>query len=180
MHFDGRLFGQSVYLRNIEMTDCNEKYHCWLNDPDVNRFLETRLSDQSIKSIIEFVASRIESNDSYLFAIVEGTTENHIGNIKIGPINRYHSFADVSYFIGAKECWGKGFATEAITLATRFGFDRLGLYKCVAGVYGSNKASIRALEKAGYQLEGRLRKKVVNYLGQREDHLYYGIENGAL
>ena len=176
MIYEKEINGSSVSLRSITINDCNEKYLKWLNDPDVNKYLETRLTAQNINAIEEFVMSKITSTDEYLFAIIYNESKEHVGNIKLGPINYNHAFADISYFIGAKECWGKGLATEAICLVTRFAFENLNLFKCAAGVYENNMASLKALEKAGYELEGRIKKKLINYLNEREDHLLFGIE----
>ena len=67
--------------------DCNKKYLKWLNDLDVNQFLETRWNKQNIKSIKKFVSEINRSNDSYIFGIINKETKEHIGNIKIGDIN---------------------------------------------------------------------------------------------
>jgi RimJ/RimL family protein N-acetyltransferase len=178
MTFNERLRGNSVTLRSITLEDCNNKYLSWLRDEDVNKYLETRWQEQSIDMIREFVNKQINSNDSYLFAIVIENpleNENHIGNIKIGPINERYNYADISYFIGEKLYWGKGVATESIRLIVDFAFNVLKLRRCNAGVFEKNKSSIRALEKNGFMLEGNLRKELINIYGEREDHLLYGI-----
>lgn len=167
------LAGHRVSLRLCELSDCTDRYVAWLADPEVNVFLETRWSEQTQESIRGFVASMLESSNSYLFAIVDGSTDRHIGNIKVGPVIAHHSFADVSYFIGEREVWGRGLATEAVRLATRFGFDRLGLHRLQAGLYETNIGSFRVLEKAGYVYEGRLAKQLKGKDGW-EDHVWFG------
>jgi RimJ/RimL family protein N-acetyltransferase len=97
----------------------------------------------------------------------------HVGNVKIGPVIARHLYADVSYFLGDRDCWGKGLGTEAVRLVTRFGFDRLGLHRCQAGLYESNIASQRVLEKAGYSYEGRLKSQLL-LDGRWEDHVWFG------
>lgn len=170
---DDRIIGEHVYLRLVTLADCTEQYLAWLNDPEVSRYLETRWTPQSMETIREFVRAMSHDPASYLFAIVESATDRHVGNLKVGPINPRHRFADVSYFIGAREVWGKGYAAEAIRLATQFGFERLGLHRLQAGLYGTNLASARALEKAGFTIEGRSRRKFKTDSGW-EDHLVYG------
>jgi len=59
--------------------------------------------------------------------------------------------------IGRKEFWGKGYAFEAWNLLIGHAFLRLGLQKIVAGVVESNVASLKTLQKLGFQIEGRLR-----------------------
>jgi len=161
-------------LRPLTLADCTHTYVSWLNDPIVNQFLETRWHPQSLNAIRDFVEKMLMSENNFIFAIREKTTGMHIGNIKLGPINENHKYADVGYFIGEKIYWGMGYATEAIRLVTQFGFNVLGLYRLQAGAYESNKGSIRALKKVGYQLEGCFRKQL-SYAGGREDHLVLGI-----
>lgn len=171
------LAGERVSLRLVTLDDCNERYVGWLADPDVNRWLETRYAVQTLEMIRSFVAGMLESPHSYLFAIVENASKEHIGNAKIGPVVPRHLFADVSYFIGERHAWGKGYGTEAVRLVTRFGFERLGLNRCQAGIYESNASSGRLLEKAGYTREGLLRKQL--WTGERfEDHIWYGALKG--
>jgi RimJ/RimL family protein N-acetyltransferase len=117
----------------------------------------------------------IFSDNNFLFAIIEKSTMNHIGNIKIGPINKFHNFADISYFIGDRDSWGRGYATEAVKALTEYSFKNLGLELIIAGVYQSNIGSQHVLKKAGYSLEGSISNKFLNSNGVREDQLYYSI-----
>ena len=158
--------GTRLYLREVRLTDVNERYYSWLNDPAVNRFLETRFVPQSLDSIADFVKRMTGKPDEPFFAICTIDGQEHIGNIKIGPINYRHRHADVSLLIGEKKYWGKGCATEAISLATRFGFEVLSLNKLEAGCYEENEGSARAFEKCGYSREGLLRGHL--YLNGRE------------
>ena len=166
----------NLYLRSLTLDDCTNKYAQWLNDKNVNIYLETRFSIQNAEIIKSFVAGINDSPDSYLFGIF--IDDSHIGNIKIGPIHPIYEFADISYFIGETSCWGKGYAAKAIKLITDFGFTRLKLNRIQAGVHGSNIGSQKVLEKCGYKKEAVLRNKL--YYGDKnnkvwDDHLYFGI-----
>ena len=55
--------------------------------------------------------------------------------------------------------WQKGIATEAMAMRTRFAFRELNLHKIRTRAFMENKASIRALEKAGYRQTGVLREE---------------------
>lgn len=168
------LKGAKISLRLVEEKDCCARYVSWLEDKAVNQFLETRWAIQSLDSIREFVNSKRDDPVNYLFAIIENDSKRHIGNIKLGPINFNHGFADVSYFIGERDCWGKGYATEAIKLVTRFGFEELKLHSLQAGLYESNTGSKKALENAGFQYVGRFKSKLK--LGNIwQDHLFFHI-----
>lgn len=162
-----------VRLRLVELADCTDRYVAWLHDAEVNRYLETRWVEQTIDGVREFVGNLLNSPHSYLFAIVNPDGQ-HIGNIKLGPIEPRHLYADLSYFLGDRSAWGKGYATIAVRMATRFGFERLGLHRVQAGFYETNLGSQRVLEKAGFSYEGRLRSKLrQNERAEWEDHLWY-------
>jgi [ribosomal protein S5]-alanine N-acetyltransferase len=137
--------------------------------------LETRWEQQNISKIKKFVKEMTRSDNNFLFAIIEKSTLNHIGNIKIGSVNKFHNFAEISYFIGDRDSWGRGYGTEAVKALTEYSFKNLGLEVIIAGVYQSNIGSQRVLEKAGYSLEGSISNQFLNSNGDREDHLYYSI-----
>lgn len=52
-----------------------------------------------------------------------------------------------------KAYWGKGLATEASQACVRYGFDTLKLKRMIALVLSENVASVRVLEKLGFQYE---------------------------
>jgi len=149
--------GTRLYLREVRQSDVTERYYRWLQDPEVNRYLETRFVLWSLEKIAEYVSRMDGKQDEVFFAICTLEDDEHIGNIKVGPINRMHQHADVSLLIGEKQYWGKGYATEAIALATRYAFETLNLNKLKAGCYAENEGSARAFEKCGYRREGLLR-----------------------
>lgn len=149
--------GELILLRQIELSDCTDLYVQWLNDPNVNQYLETKWQNQNRNAVQEFVQSQRENNHSVLFAIIYLDGKRHIGNLKIGPVHPYYKHGDISYFIGEKGLWGKGIATEAIKLACKFGFKELELHKLEAGVYETAVGSWKALEKNGFKQEGIFR-----------------------
>lgn len=156
-----RVESKRLYLREVKPEDANVTYCRWLNDPDVNRFLETRHSPQTIATIRAYIEKTRNDPDEVFLAICLKDGDKHIGNIKIGPINRIHHFADMSLFIGEKRLHGKGIATEAIAAFSDFAFNVLKLNKIKAGFYAENIASMKAFGKAGFKEEGRLTKQLL-------------------
>lgn len=169
-----QLHGHQIYLRQIELTDCNDTYVKWLNDPDVNQYLETKWSEQNIDSVCSFVKSQRENMHSILFAIITNVENRHIGNIKIGPIHPHYNHADISYFIGEKEYYHKGIATEAIKLVCKFGFNELNLHRIEAGAYDCAVGSWRALEKNGFIREAVFKEQIL-FNGSYIDVYRYAI-----
>lgn len=166
--------GGGVYLRQITEADCTDRYAKWLNDPEVNQYLETRWSKQTLDAIIDFVKSQRDNDHSVLFAIALNSDGRHIGNIKIGPWNKHLNHADISYFLGDKNCWNKGIATEAIRLVCEFGFNEWNLHRIEAGAYSAAIGSYKALEKNGFLREAVFREQVVSN-GHYMDIYRYGL-----
>lgn len=146
-----------MYLRDVQLTDASERYAGWMNDPDVTRYMETRSGTHTVESLREYIVAMGRKVDTLFLAIVIRDGDRHIGNIKLGPIDRTHLFADVALMIGDRSAWGKGYATEAIRAVSNHAFREMGVRKLTAGCYEANVGSLRAFEKAGYHLEGRRR-----------------------
>jgi RimJ/RimL family protein N-acetyltransferase len=146
--------GPRVALRPLGIADVTDTYLRWMTDPEVTQFLESRFRSVTRESLAAFVSEMEQNADSVMLAIVERDGDRHVGNIKIGPIDRPHEVADIGLLIGEKACWGRGYATEAIGLAVRYAFDRLRLRRLTAGAYANNLGSIRAFEKVGFRREG--------------------------
>ena len=148
------LEGPRLYLRDLRPDDVGERYRAWMNDAAVMRFMESRFVSHSIESLRAYVAEKARSSDTIFLAIVTKATKRHIGNIKLGPIHPVHRRGDIGIIIGEKDCWGRGYATEAIEILTRYAFEQLHLHKLTAGCYADNSGSTRAFEKAGFTREG--------------------------
>jgi len=82
-----------------------------------------------------------------------------------------HRSAEIGYWLG-EDFWGRGIATEALIAVTDYAFANYDLCRLYAHVFDWNPASVRVLEKAGYEFEGRLKKSVTKN-GQTIDQLMY-------
>ena len=168
-----RIDGERLFLRKLTVADVSDAYVGWMNDPETNRFLETRWTSHNRAAVEAFVADKQASTTEHLYGIFL-TDGRHIGNLKIGPVEPRHGRAPLSYFIGAKDVAGQGLATEAVKLGVRLAFERHGVRKLTAGAYDGNLASARVLEKAGFIKEGHLRGHF-DFEGGRADMLEYGL-----
>lgn len=169
--------GDVIYLRPLLPQDINDRYVGWFRDERVILFLEARniSSSDALMHLVDGFVRDIW----YMYAIVDRAQGSHIGNIKIGPINRRHQTADMSIFIGDVGSWGKGYATLAVSLATHIAFEQFGLRKLHAGVIDGNPGSVRAFEKAGWNVEAELPSDLLHE-GQAKNRILLGILNTAL
>lgn len=84
--------------------------------------------------------------------------------------------AEIGYWLG-EEYWGRGIATRALAGFTPFAFSAYALERLYALPLASNTASCRVLEKAGYRLEGRMRRSAIKD-GLVQDQFLYAILRG--
>lgn len=151
-----------LYLRYLLPEDANEVYVGWLNDPDVNQYLETRHAEQTLASCEAFIRQCQADTGSHLFGVFLKETNRHIGNAKIGSINTTYQRGQVSLFVGEKQYWGLGLSSEIVGALTHYGFTTLGLHRLEAGCYEDNLASLRVFLKNGYAVEGFFREHVIS------------------
>ncbi|HEX8201778.1 MAG TPA: GNAT family protein, partial [Isosphaeraceae bacterium] len=114
------------------------------------------------------------------FAIAIAVGGEAVGGIGIGLRDDVaRRSAEIGYWLGRAH-WGRGLATTAVTALTAWSFAHFDLCRIDAAVFAWNPASARVLEKAGYALEGRLRKSVTKD-GRTIDQLLYArvLEDGA-
>lgn len=149
---------RGIFLKPLLSENVSKEYVDWMNDPEVTRYLESRDREYTLSELQRYVQQVNASPSNYLYGIFLMDSNQHIGNIKIGDIHPIHKFANLGLLIGEKKCWGRGFGTESIILATRIAFEEFGLQSLTAGIYSNNIASYRAFIKAGWEDVGRFKK----------------------
>lgn len=180
MQIDSVIQNKNILLQPLRAEDASAAYLGWLADPLISSFLEVRFNPpRSLMELESYIVMAAQDPDSLLLGIFLRNDAKHIGNIKLGPINRHHRIADVGFLIGEREQWGKGYASQAITLISDYGFQQLGLAKIAAGCYEANEGSQRALLKAGFKVEGRLISQW-DVGGCRQDGFLFGKVNPEL
>jgi dTDP-glucose 4,6-dehydratase len=143
-----KYFGERIYFRSLTDADATRDYCMWLNDSQVNEFLETRTA--TIESLKEYISEKNAKKDCIFFGIFDRKTDMHIGNIKLEPITRDE--ATFSIMIGNKNYWGLGIGSEATSLMVKYGFEKLGVKSINLGVINLNKRAIHVYEKVGFKI----------------------------
>ena len=128
----------------------------WFADMEVTRHLNRR-SAISLQQEQEFLKKVGESKDDVWWVMeAEGKP---IGATGVMGINWLDANGTTGIVIGEKASWGKGYATEAMRLRTRYAFRELNLHKLMTEVDAGNEASRKALERNGYQAVGIRREQ---------------------
>lgn len=152
------------YLDMLTALNMSPLYPSWLNDVEVNKFLECRFVTHDTKSCVEYIQSCHAKGDK-LFGIFDAKKNEHIGNIKICAFNAKHRRAQISLLIGEKKYWGKKIAREAMKKVLKYSFGDLNLVKLEAGCYEHNIASLRLFRSLGFEINGFLPSHFIDLEG---------------
>jgi RimJ/RimL family protein N-acetyltransferase len=126
-------------------------------DPDVARF--TRVpdpySEADARAWMDAQPGRLAAGDGLTFAItLDGGAPVGSMGLRIDESDR--EIAEAGYMV-APRARGRGLATTALRLASRWGLRELGLARVQLTTHLENAASQRAAERAGFTREGVLR-----------------------
>ncbi len=165
-----------LLIRDIQIDDISEEYIAWLNNPEVNKYLELRFERQTREKVEAYVISKLnDTSASKHFGVYDKDGSRLVGTVTLPSIKWRHLSSDISFVIGHPEAQGKGYATEAVHGVVYYCFKHCGLQKLWAGYYDGHVGSAKVLAKNGFKEEGRLVKELINYTGKRVDHVLVGL-----
>lgn len=120
----------------------------------------------------KFLEMVLKQDPPMILAIeVEGEAVGSIGLHPQKDIMRKNG--ELGYWL-AEPFWGKGIVTKAIKEMVDYGFKNLDIERIFARPFGTNIASQKALEKAGFKLEAHLENTL--YKNQEyQDELIYAL-----
>lgn len=173
---------EHIYLRPFQMGD--DQYLLDIELRNRTSFEKTSVTHndsyytaEGQKYVLEWAIQSFCEKSMFRFAICLKENDRFIGNVSLNDLLMVPSL--MTCFIGYSvdgQYQGKGYATQAVKLATDYGFKILRLHRIEAGVMPKNIASQRVLEKNGFVREGLARKNV-HINGKWEDHYTYGCLN---
>lgn len=113
-----------------------------------------------------------QADNTFAYAITdEGRVIGSIGVFR--KDNIHFRTAELGYYI-AEPDWGQGHGTRAVKQICELVFETTDIIRIFAEPFARNLGSCRILEKAGFQLEGLLRKNAIKN-GQTEDMKLYAL-----
>ena len=165
-----------LVLRDIRIEDISREYVEWLNNPEINRFLEIRFTPQDYETVKAYVEEKLhDTRTTKHFGVYDLKGQRLIGTVTLPHIDWNHSCGDISFVVGHLGVQGQGYATEAVHGVAYYMFRECGLVKLWGGFYGGNGASERVFLKNGFHREGRVRGKYLNHENVRVDWVLMGV-----
>jgi len=140
----------------------------WLSEPELNRWLTSEWRGQAVDARKMAITLRNKKNRLYTIT----WDERPVGLAALYDIDVGDGYAEAWYVLGDRSLGGKGITTDAVGQLVAAGRSELGLVNVAAWVVEPNRASVRVLEKNGFQQVGKLtRSTVVD--GKRYDELLF-------
>lgn len=152
------LVGQLVKLRAPREEDASAIVE-GLADPNVTRHLGSwSRAPYGIEEALGFV--RRHDPRDFTWAIECLADSAFVGMTALHDLDFRNRNCMWGIWIAPPDRWGHGFGTEACELAVTYAFRELGMERVYLEVYQGNERGRRAYEKAGFTLEGTLRRHV--------------------
>ncbi|KGP91792.1 aminoglycoside 6'-acetyltransferase [Pontibacillus chungwhensis BH030062] len=172
------LESERLFLRPIEEADLDIFYQQGLWDAEVRRLTGTQafFSRSSVEQWFEKISGDSERIDLLICQREDGTPIGDMAMLDIDHLNR-KAVVRVSLF--AKETWGKGLGTQALSLLVEYGFKQLNLNRVGLDVFSYNSRAIRSYEKLGFVKEGEIRDALF-YDGAYHDSILMGMKKRNL
>ena len=151
-----------IYLKELTINDVSKSYVKWMGDYEIHKYTSQKYEKSTFKSVAKYVREKKNLKNEFLYGIFLRKNKKHIGNIKLGPINCVHKNANISYFIGDKNYWGKGYATLAIEEVIKIA-KKKGLKKLQAYYHELNSASEKVLKKNKFKFKSTQKSNTIFY-----------------
>ncbi len=146
------MFGDKVFLRELTEGDIPTWFER-ASDPE-SAVLAGDPIPESIEMGFQWLdrhRERFRQQTGIRWAIVPKGSTQSIGTIGLTITSQEEHVAELGIVIG-RAYWGKGIGTSAAALVTDYAINILGLAEIQAQVLQRNRASIRLLERVGFQL----------------------------
>lgn len=153
--------GKLVKLRAYKEEDI-ENATKFINDEETKKFLcigtpfpMTKWEEESwVKS------KKVGADNTYDFAIENLENGKYIGGCSINECDNKNRNCIIGIMIGDKQCWSKGYGSDALNVLIKFIFEELNLEKIKLSVFGFNERARACYKKVGFKEEGIFKKEI--------------------
>lgn len=150
--------GHLIHLLPLR-TDQAPLFHRWLRDPEVILYSLAVFQElQTLEQVADWLTHTLQDPHSLTLGIYLDETHDLIGYAGIANISRRNQAGEYFILLGEKRYWGQGIGTAVTQQVVTRGFQDVGLNRIMLTVSVPNEGGVKAYQKAGFQLEGRLRQ----------------------
>ncbi len=167
---------ERVILRQMLDTDVDVVYDFNSCAESLNYIIrEPFKTKEEAKEKLSFFVSGIQDKSALWWTFTLKDTGENIGYGGLFDISSVHNRAEIGYGL-IKKYWNKGYMSEILDTIVKFGTSSMELHKIYGVVIAGNEASVRLLEKNGFEKEAHLREHSF-IRGQYIDETIYSLIN---
>lgn len=134
-------------------------FYNWIRDPEVIEYsLSAFQAMQTKQQIDTWFAATLRDQRSLNLGIYTEETNELIGYAGLSGISTTNHSGEYFILIGEKAHWGRGVGTAVTKQVLALGFTMHHLNRIMLTVSESNIGGLKAYAKAGFIVEGRMRK----------------------
>ena len=175
-NYDSIIQTRSTIVKPITENEITDNYVSWLNDSEINKFLEVRHTEQTKDKVVSYINSLRRRSNCDMFAIFDIETNRHIGNLTITSFNtNSNGSVDFGIMIADKTSRNVGIGAEVLIAVIDFIFSYETVERISGGAASDNFKSCNTLESIGFVKEGVRRKIYPLDKGGKCDFIYYGL-----
>jgi len=165
---------ERICLRCIEESDLDQLYSIF-SDPKVMRYWSTLPleSFEEARTLLKEIQTGNQQRTMVKWGVALKATDIMIGTVTLFHLEQSQGRAEIGY-AQARAYWGHGYIHEALQSLLTYAFEEMRLRRVEADVDPRNAASIKTLERLGFQKEGFLRERW-HVGGEIQDALFYGL-----
>ena len=161
-------------LRTPQFSDSDDLYQVFSNPQAMRYWSCSPYKDpQKAVDLVQEIHELCERKTLYQWGIEWHPEQRLIGTCTLAGLDWANGRCEVG-FILHPSYWRKGIVSEALTALFNHAFGDLKMRRIEADVDPKNTASVRTLERMGFQREGLLRERW-NVGGEIQDSLFYGL-----
>lgn len=148
---------ERLVLRALHLSDCHDILEIFSDERVMVYYGMYPISNlESAATLIQALQNTYYEGKGIRWAMCLKDSGRLIGTCGFHNVNQQQRRSEMGYEL-THDCWGLGYAKEAIQAMRQYGIKTLNLHRIEALVYPENKASQGVLERLGFQREGILR-----------------------
>lgn len=173
------IYGAGIVLRAPAMSD----YDAWAQLRESSRAFLTpweptwssdELTRASFRRRVRYYSRDMREDTGYAMFVFRMADDALLGGVTLSNVRRgVTQAATLGYWIGAPHA-SRGYMTAAVRALAPIVFDDLRLHRLEAACLADNTASMRLLERTGFQREGFARS-YLKINGAWRDHVLYAL-----
>lgn len=165
---------ERIRLRHLEETDIESLFDIFSDEEAMLYWSSPPFAEMSeAAKLLAQINKNFEQKNLFQWGIALKENDKIIGTTTIFHLDMRNRRAEIGYALN-RQFWKQGFVNEALNALFKFAFEELNLHRIEADVDPENTASIRVLERLGFEKEGFLRERW-HVGGKTFDSYFYGL-----